>query len=122
MLSGLELSVASGLSHFKHDWQQGDRDHDDGYIDQVVAKRWVALAEKITSGRHADPPDQPAYEVVDDERAVAHLAYAGENWGEGSYDRNKPRENNRPGTMAIEKLLRTLDVVRVEQPRFWSVE
>ena len=85
------------------------------YLSMLSAPIWSPSS--VAQGRHADRPEQPADDVVHEERAVLHLSDARKHRYEGPHDGDEAGEEDRLGAVGLEELVGPLDVLLLEELR-----
>ena len=115
---------AVGLSSFPdfiEKRQQGNEDDANDHRFEML-RHPRNVSEPVAGEQTDGDPGHAADDVKQEKFGVRHRPDAGHERGEGPDDGHKPGQDNRLGTIFLVELVRTLQMLRVEEPGFLPLE
>jgi len=87
-----------------------------------VLARGEDRAERVADDYHPGTPECPTDCVITEEASVAHRADTRENRRKGAHHRDEAREDDRPATVRLVKVLRSRHISLFEEKRISALE
>src|SRR5215212_10862208 len=88
----------------------------------MFSEKWKCAPQKVAAQNHRKDPEKSADDIVDNEGAVRHLRRASDYRRKGANDWDEARDDDGLAAVLFVKGVRFLQVARLKEQRFRTLE